>query len=254
MLIYHNANNKAHREALEQCGVRNVMLSFRYSYKNITKFDKFDNIFMVAGTKSEPEKYWDFLRKYREYYTFAAQYDVFYKMKETMDYLNKERSQGIDWTLPVLQENYLNHISILRPKKGDYVCLGEIKGRLETDDQVRKLPQHITYHGLAKGRYLEKRSFRSLDTSGWISAAMSKKTEIWSGNSTYSMFFGNKGKAMIPMLRHACEIYKDNLEKCQIKTEDLINGEYYALLKCPIALLHMPLCKSLNIYSINFIK
>ena len=56
-------------------------------------------------------------------------------------------------------------------------------------------------------------------TSGWISAAMSKKTEIWNGNDTYSMFFGDKGRDMVPMLRHACERYKDNLEKMKYKIE-----------------------------------
>jgi len=40
-------NNKAHMEALEQCHVKNVMLSFKYSYANITKFkSKFEKIFV----------------------------------------------------------------------------------------------------------------------------------------------------------------------------------------------------------------
>ena len=38
MKIYFNANNKAHLEVLHECGVKNVMLSFRYSYANIDKF------------------------------------------------------------------------------------------------------------------------------------------------------------------------------------------------------------------------
>ena len=73
---------------------------------------------------------------------------------------------------------------------------------------------NIKYHGLAKGKHVtQPRLFESLDTSGWISAAMSKKTEVWNANSTYSMFFGNKGKTMKPMLNHALEVYKENLEK-----------------------------------------
>jgi len=47
---------------------------------------------------------------------------------------------------------------------------------------------------------------------------------------------------------------KENLEKCDIKTEDIINGEYYSLMKVPIALLFMPLCKSYGIYEENFIN
>lgn len=255
MKIYFNANNKAHLEALQECGVKNVMLSFRYSYANISKFrDKFDSIFIVAGTKSDPDKYHEFLKKKKELYDYATQFDVFYNMKDTMSYLNKEREMGIDWTLPVLQENYLNHLSVLRPKKDDYVCLGEVHGKLETEDQIRKLPRNVKYHGLAKGKYLEKRLFDSLDTSGWISAAMSKKCEIWNGSSTYSMFFGKKGRGMKPQLQHSLEMYSDNLEKLNIKKSDVLEDEYYSLLKISFPLLYIPMCKRLGIYEENFIN
>mgnify|MGYP001572725452 FL=1 len=255
MKIYFNANNKAHLEALHECGVKNVMLSFRYSYANIDKFrDMFDSIFIVAGTKSDPDKYHEFLKKKKELYDYATQFDVFYNMKETMAYLNKERDIGIDWTLPVLQENYLNHLSLLRPKKDDYVCLGEVHGKLETEDQIRKLPRNVRYHGLAKGKYLEKRLFDSLDTSGWISAAMSKKCEVWNGSSTYSMFFGEKGKNMKPQLQHALEMYSDNLEKVNIQKSDVLENEYYSLLKISFPILYIPMCKRLGIYEENFIN
>ena len=139
-------------EALEQCKVKNVMLSFKYSYANITKFrNKFENIFVVAGTKTEPERYYELLKKHRESYDYATQFDVFYNMDETLKYLEKEREDGIDWTLPVLQENYLQHLSRLRPKAGDYICIGEVHGKLETEDQIRTQPQNVEYHGLAKG-------------------------------------------------------------------------------------------------------
>tara|TARA_B100001750_G_C15519180_1_gene609958 strand:+ start:134 stop:901 length:768 start_codon:yes stop_codon:yes gene_type:complete len=253
--IYFNANNKAHLEALKTCGVKNVMLSFRYSYANIKKFRReFDSIFVVAGTNSDPDEYHDFLKRSREYYDYATQFDVFYNMKDTNNYLKKEREMGIDWTIPVLQENYLNHLSILRPEPDSYVCLGEVHGKLETEDQIRKLPRNIRYHGLAKGKYLEKRLFDSLDTSGWISAAMTKKCEIWNGSTTYSMFFGDKGKAMKAQQQHALEVYKDNLEELGIKKDDVLNGEYYSLLKVPFALLYKPMCKRLNIYKENFIN
>ena len=124
MKIYFNGNNKAHLEALEQCKVKNVMLSFKYSYANITKFrPKFEKIFVVAGTGTEPDRYHELLKKHRESYDYATQFDVFYNMNETIKHYKKEREMGIDWTLPVLQENYLNHISQLRPEKDSYVCL-----------------------------------------------------------------------------------------------------------------------------------
>ena len=253
MKIYFNANNKATLEALEGCGVKNVLLSHRYSYANINKFkSRFDSIFIVPGTKGNPEKYRDFLKKKKEYYDYATQFDVFYNMDETLKYLEKEREDGIDWTLPVLQENYLQHLSRLRPKAGDYICIGEVHGKLETEDQIRKLPQNVEYHGLAKGKYIEKSPFKSLDTSGWISAAMSKKTEGWSGNSTFSLFFGEKGRGMRAQVASTLERFSEYLEIVGISSKSVLENDYYSLLKLPIAVLYMPMCKSLGIYDINF--
>lgn len=241
-------------KALQECKVKNVVLSFKYSYANITKFrDKFDKIFVVSGTKTEPDRYYELLKKHRELYDYAIQYDVFYDMNKTLEYYRKEREMGIDWTLPVLQGNYLNHLSQLRLEPDTYVCLGEIHGREETEDQIRKLPANLKYHGLAKGRYItQTKMFESLDTSGWISAAMSKKCEVWNNNSTNFMFFGEKGKSMIPMLNHACEIHKEYLEMVGVNRKDIIDGDYYALLKAPFALLYLPMCKQLNILEENF--
>jgi hypothetical protein len=254
MKIFFNGNNKAHMKALSQCKVKNVMLSFKYSYANIKKFrDIFNEIFVVAGSKTEPDRYHELLKKHRESYDYAAQFDVYYNMDDTLKHYEKEREMGIDWTLPVLQENYLNHLSRLRPEPNTYVCLGEIHGRAETEDQIRKLPANIKYHGLAKGRYISQtKQFESLDTSGWISAAMSKKCEIWNNNSTTVMYFGEKGKGMKPMLNHACEIHKEFLEIIDVKKEDILDGEYYALLKAPFALNYMPLCKQYGILEDNF--
>ena len=253
MKIYFNANNKATLEALERCGVKNVLLSHRYSYANINKFkSRFDSIFIVPGTKGNPDKYREFLKKKKEYYDYATQFDVFYNMDETLKYLEKEREDGIDWTLPVLQENYLQHISRLRPKTGDYICLGEIHGKLETEDQIRKLPQNVEYHGLAKGKYIEKRPFKSLDTSAWISAAMSKKAEVWSGNATFSLFFGEKGRGMKAQVASTLDRFSDHLETVGISSKSVLENEYYSLLKLPMAVLYMPMCKSLGIYDINF--
>jgi len=258
MKIYFNANNKYTLEALERCGVKNVLLSHRYAYANINKYsDRFDSIFMVPGTKGKvaggrPDKYHEFLKKKKEYYEYATQFDVLYKMDETLKYLKKEREDGIDWTLPILQENYLQHLSRLQPKTGDYICLGEVHGKLETEDQIRKLPRNVKYHGLAKGKYIEKRPFESLDTSGWISAAMSRKTEVWSGNSTFSLFFGWKGKGMKSQTASVLEKYKQNLEIVGISSNSVLEDDYSSLLKLPMAVLYMPMCKTLGIYDINF--
>ena len=59
---------------------------------------------------------------------------------------------------------------------------------------------------------------------------------------------------MVPMLRYNCEKYKENLEKVGITTQEIIDGKYNALLKAPIALLFMPMCKAYNMYTENFIN
>jgi hypothetical protein len=94
--------------------------------------------------------------------------------------------------------------------------------------------------------------FESIDTSAWISAAVSKKTEIWMHNSTISMYFGNKGKGMVSQLQYYLEQYKENLEIVGITKQQVLDNDYNALLKLPFAVLFMPMCKSFNIYDANF--
>ena len=130
--IYFNANNKAHLETLKACGVKNVLLSYKYSYANIKKFHgNFDSIMVVAGIGVNEDKYHDWLRAKKEYYNYATQFDVYYDMEKTIKHWEKEKKEGIDWTLPVLQGNYLQHISRIRPKADSYICLGEIKGKFD---------------------------------------------------------------------------------------------------------------------------
>ena len=173
MKLYFNANNKATLEALEQCGVKNVMLSHRYSYANITKFrPKFESIFVVPGTK----------------------------------------------------------------------------------EQIRRLPRNVRYHGLAKAKFIKDDIFDSVNTAMWIGGVLSKKTEIWNNNETQTMFFGKRGRGMIPILRHVCELHKDFMEKVGITVEEIINCDYSSLLKAPIALLFMPQLKTHGFYDENFIK
>ena len=254
MKLYLNANNKATRTALIDCGVKNVMVAHKYAYASIDIYrDNFESLFVVAGVNGNEAKYNDWLIKNKEKYDYATQFDVFFDMKATMDCLKTERDMGIDWTMPVLQENYQRHLMLLKPKPDEYICIGEVKGRVETEEQIRRLPGNLKYHGLAKGKYIAKnRMFKSLDTSAWISAAVSKKTEVWRNNSSTSMFFGEKGKHLKSQLQMILEQYKDNLEKCGITKQQVLDNEYDALLRLPIAVYFMPLCETFNIYQDNF--
>ena len=99
MKIYFHANNKATLRSLQECGVKNVLVSHKYSYANIDSFsDCFENIFVVAGTNDDPNKYHEFLKENKEKYTYAAQYHIPDNMSRTIDFWNKEVSQPVSYT------------------------------------------------------------------------------------------------------------------------------------------------------------
>ena len=213
MKIYFHANNKATLRSLQECGVKNVLVSHKYSYANIDSFsDCFENIFVVAGTNDDPNKYHEFLKKNKEKYTYAAQYHIPDNMSRTIDFWNKEVSQHLN-TLPVLQEDFTKHLSQLNLPAGSHICVGKMKGRFDTEDSIRKLPTNNKYHGLGKGKYITKDAFDSIDTSLWISAAMSKKCDMWGDNSSIPMKFSENNKTFEPILEHYCDKYKENMYK-----------------------------------------
>ena len=254
MKIYFHAYNKATLKSLQECGVKNVLVSHKYSYANIDNFsDCFESIFVVAGTNDDPDKYHEFLKENKDKYTYAAQYHIPDNMSRTIDYWNEEVSQHLN-TLPVLQEDFTKHLSQLNLQAGSHVCVGKMQGRFDTEDSIRKLPTNNKYHGLGKGKYITKDAFDSIDTSLWISAAMSKKCEIWGDNSGIPMTFGENIKTFEPVLEHYCDKYKENMEIVGINKHGVKVRHYYTMLKLPMALYYMPLCRHLNCYADNFIK
>ena len=253
MKIYFNANNKATLDALEKCGVKNVLLSHKYSHTNISDIkQRFSHIFVVSGSNDDRDKYYEFLKKEENNYDFAAQYCIPDNMNETYEIWKKEKDIGLK-TLPVLQEDYIKHLSLLNLKQNSHICVGQMKGRFDTEDSIKKLPTNNKYHGVGKGKYLLRGNFDSIDTSVWISAAMSKKCDIWSDGTVIKMQFG-ENNVFEPILTHYCEKYKDNLEKIGVNMHGITTRHYYSMLKIPIALYYMPICKHLNCYTDNFIK
>lgn len=253
MKIYFNANNKATLDALEKCGVKNVLLSHKYSHTNIEEIkQRFSSIFVVSGTNDDEDKYHEFIKKEEKNFDFAAQFSIPNNMNRTCEIWKKEKDMGLN-TLPVLQEDYIKHLSQLNLKPNSHICVGQMKGRFDTEDSIKKLPTNNKYHGIGKGKYLLRGGFDSIDTSIWISAAMSKKCDIWSDGTIIKMKFGENNVSE-PILTHHCEKYKDNLEKIGVKMHEITERHYYSMLKLPIALYYMPICKHLKCYTDNFIK
>lgn len=252
MRIYFHTNNKATRNALQECGVKNVFISFKYSHDISTFSNCFDKIFLSTNSNTEKEKYYDFIKREKEHYTYATQYYIDNNMSQTYDTFQKEVDMGLN-TLPVLQEDYIKHLSLLAGKY-NHICIGKMTGRFDTEDSIKRLPTNLMYHGMGKGKYIMKNCFESVDTSLWISAAMAKKFEVWYNNSVIKIDFRKESKLSEPMLKHYCDVYKDNMEKIGINWNGVEQRHYYTLLKLPIALYYMPLCEKLKSYSDNFIK
>jgi len=115
MKVYFHANNKATLEALQSCGVKNVFLSYKYSHNISTFSNCFDSIFVSTGTNTDREKYYDFLKREKEHYDYATQFYINDDMSKTNHIWNKEIGCGLN-TLPVLEQDYLKHLSLLNGK------------------------------------------------------------------------------------------------------------------------------------------
>ena len=63
---------------------------------------------------------------------------------------------------------------------------------------------------------------------------------------------GKKGQADRSILIRALDNHKSELEVCTIQTSHVLDGEYTALMKLPIALYYRPMFKELGILSENF--
>ena len=147
----------------------------------------------------------------------------------------------------------MKHLSLLNLPINSNICVGKMKGRFDTEDSIKKLPTNNNYHGLGKGKFIQNSIFSSIDTSLWISAAMAKKFDIWHNGTIIHVDFRKDSKPS-PVLKHYCEEYKDYMDMVGINWYGVESKHYYSLLKLPIALYYMPLCKHLNSFSDNFIK
>lgn len=151
--------------------------------------------------------------------------------------------------LPVLHGNYIQNLGKLNLTPNSYVCLGKMAGHIEEDEQLRKLPRSFIYHGLAKGRWMKSDVIESIDSSTWLSGVRGRKTDVY---NSPSITFGRKGRMDLALTRASCEKYKEYLELVGLKIERVLEGDYRALLKIPIALYYMPMFKTLGVLEENF--
>ncbi len=234
--------------ALKECGVKNVLLSYQYNKGNIMEFrGMFLGIGVIPGKIENVDKYHRWVQDHRwDEIDFFSQYDVPMDMEQTIKYYLKGEDIGIT---PVLTVNYLQHLSRLKLEEGRTVVLGKMGGNIEEDEQLRKLPSDYNFHGLAKGRWIKSMNIKSVNSSTWLSGVRGRKTDVY---GLPSIEFGDKGRHDVAGREHAIRKYSGFLQKCGVEEESLRQGEYAALLKAPIALYYQPMLSALGFSSDNF--
>jgi len=225
------------------------MLTYKYVKRSLHNFQDFDSIMINGGRDVISDDYYFWLKKNKEYYTYAIQADWPGEMRVTIDNYKHGLEIGAPNLIPVLHVNYLQALGLLKVEAEQYIALGKMIGHIEEEEQIKRLPKQYTYHGLAKGRLINSTILNSIDSSTWLSGVRGRKTDV---HGWASLTFGLKGKAETTMVRSACNKHKEFLEKVNLKVDDLVEGTYDALLKAPLVLYYMPLFKYLRIFSENF--
>jgi len=247
--FYFNCNNKTQAKALKEAGAKNVMVSYKYD-KNLDYYkDNFERIGVIPGNIDNLHKYYEWAYKNLEDTEFITQYDVPMDMEKTIKYYELALRDGIEVS-PVLTVNYMQHLGRLNLHDDRTIVLGKMGGNIEEDGQVPKLPEN-NYHGLSKGRWLSKTglTIKSFNSSTWLSGVRGRKTDVWGGES---VTLGRKAQGNMPPLLRAIEKNQENLEKVGVKGEDILSGDYTALLKAPLALYYRPMFAVLGSLSENF--
>lgn len=250
MKFYFNANNKTQVSALRRAGVKNIMLTYKFVGDRATDYSKsFENIILGPGFGSDKDRYHQFIKDW-EYE--ALQYD---DPDNTVKNYNNWK-EGLEYNpnlIPILHQNYPQSLSMFKPNmKGDRVALGKSKTRSDEDSQLRQLPQNLSYHGLAKGRWMNRERNHmvdSVDSTTWTSGMRGRKTDVWKGQS---LLFGDKGKTNQSVIQLACLKNLKHLNRIGLDPKELISGTPASLTVAPLALYYMPMCEDLGIYDENF--
>jgi len=250
MKFYFNCNNNTQANVLREAGVKNVFLNYKYVHSNLDKIAKgFEGVIISGDKDTKIIEYYKFLEKLPDNY-LKLQIDHedpvhnlrFFQMGDAVDNL-----------IPVFHGNYSANLSFMKPfiKDGITIALGNMKGIIVEDESLRKLPPVYKYHGLGKGRWWNNPRIESVDSSTWLSGVRGRKTDVFRGPQ---ITFGKKGLTNKSTVQSVLKRNESNLELVGVKAEEVLEGEYNALMKVTLAVYYIPMFRSLDILKDNFIS
>lgn len=249
MKFYFNANNKNQVKTLKRAGVKNIMLTYKFVEDRANDYAKdFENVILGPGFGSDKDRYHQFIKDWKYE---ALQYDD--QNDALVNYNNwKEGSEFKEDLIPILHQSYTQALSLFKPNyNGDRYALGKAASRSKEDDELRRLPQNHSYHGLAKGRWVNNRNniVDSVDSTTWTSGVRGRKTDVWKGQS---LLFGDKGKTNQSTIQLACQKNLIYLSKVGLDPKELLSGDIGSLTLAPLVLYYMPMLNDLGCYEENF--
>jgi len=252
MRFFFTANNWTQLNALEELGVKNVLISYKYLKNHVEKvIDKFDRVILIPGKVDNIDNYYEYTGKVIPKLWLATQYDVPMDMELTIKYFNKSRNMKAH-VVPILTQNYLNHLSRLKLYEEQVVCLGKMESRIDEDEQIKRLPKTYRYHGMAKGRLINSLNIISIDSSAWLSGVRGRKTDVFDSTPKPQVTFGEKGRSDLSSLQKYLVSHKKYLERCHINPSQILKGDYNTLLKVPHIFYYIPLFEHLKILDSNY--
>ncbi len=247
-LFYFNADNQTQFGILQESGIKNISVSYKFVKKNLkTLASKFDSIILNTGSGKrnfEAQEYHDFVKANKENYSLVLQYDQPAEIRRTVSYYSLALEQNIDWIVPILHEDYYVALNNNKPIiRTNVIALGQGKSKIEEDESLKKLPSGV-YHGLAKARWLDNKDITSIDSSTWISGVRNGKIQLMFNDGVHEVFINE-----LSQIRQSMEI---NKEFVNFKFEDIQAKDHRSILKLSLACHYKPLLRKFGVFEKNF--
>lgn len=271
-LMYFVAASKSLFDILLECGCKNILISYFYMPKvgkieNVV--DKVDHLFVDSGAHSakslgvtiDMDEYYDYLIDNEGMFTTAAHFDVVNQLEPTVNNLKHAIDRGMNWILPVLQQNWLTCMRRFNQVAdfeyyglgGNYMMTSKLAYSLY--DAVRRLPKK-KYHGFAKVNFpfLKQNLLYSADSSSWVAGARYALITVMEKDGSTAPLNLSKDSANRLTLTRLYELHKEDCIACGIDLELLKQGNNDQLSKIQIATYYRPMLRKMGLFEQNFHK